>query len=141
MVGPMSEEESRELLRRGRVARLGVVLNNEAYVVPVYYLWHGDAIYIHSRPGRKIWALRANPRACIQVDEVKDEYHWRSVIAVGAYEEITESRERERILSTFLSRFPHLTPVEAAHPESKTLGEVIVFRVKVDRLTGAAEGY
>lgn len=140
MIGQMGERESRELLRRCRTGRLGCVAEGEPYVVPVSYLTDGEFIYVHSLPGRKVEALRANPRACLQVDEIRDDYHWRSVIAFGSFEEITDEGERARLLELFFDAFPHFTPVESAMAQSSRLPQMIVFRIYLDRLTGVEEG-
>src|SRR5262250_1813226 len=113
MIRPLSESEARELLSRSRTGRLGCVVEDGPYVVPVNYILHDDKIYIHSLLGRKIKALRANPRACLQVDDIRTDYDWRSAIAFGRYEEVTEEGERRWVVRRLLSRFPQLTPVES----------------------------
>jgi len=138
MITRMSEEEARALLRAGRLARLGCVADGYPYVVPVNYVFDGGCVYVHSLPGRKITALRANPRACLQVDEVQDAYHWRSAIAFGRYEEITDAGERARAVRQLLARFPHLTPVESV-PVHDGQSSVIVFRIRVEEMTGVCE--
>lgn len=109
------------------------------YVVPVGYLYDGDYVYIHSLPGRKINALRANPRACLQVDEVQDEFNWKSVIAFGSYEEIEDPAERARALDKLSARFPRLTPVESVMAQSEKGAKPIIFRPRVKMITGLAE--
>jgi nitroimidazol reductase NimA-like FMN-containing flavoprotein (pyridoxamine 5'-phosphate oxidase superfamily) len=123
----------------GSVGRLGCIDNGAPYVVPVSYLFHDDNIYVHSLVGRKIRALRENPRACLQVDEVKDSYHWRSALAFGHYEEVTDERERRWAMRRLLSRFPNLTPVESV-PVHDGQSSVIVFRVRIEELSGVGEG-
>jgi nitroimidazol reductase NimA-like FMN-containing flavoprotein (pyridoxamine 5'-phosphate oxidase superfamily) len=88
-------------------------------------------------PGRKIAALRSNPRACLQVDEIRDEYQWRSAIAFGDYHEVMESPERDRALSDLLKRFPHLTPADSLAPDGDS--PVVVFYIQISRLTGVGE--
>ena len=51
-------------------------------------------------------ALRENPPACVQVDEIESDLHWRSAIAFGRFEEVTKSNEREEILTRLLRKFP-----------------------------------
>jgi hypothetical protein len=106
-------------------------------VVPVNYASDGESIFIHSLPGRKIEALRANPRACLQVDEVNNAYHWRSAIAYGTFEELTDN-ERDRAARLLLSRFPNLTPVESV-PIHDGQSSVIIFRIRIQEITGVAE--
>ncbi len=123
----------------GKLGRLGCIADGEPYVVPINYLFDGENIYVHSLGGRKIDALRANPRACLQVDEIEDAYHWRSVIAYGNYEEITDEQMRERTLAEIFRRMPHLTPVESKM--AKGMSQAIVFRLKVDLITGVGESW
>jgi nitroimidazol reductase NimA-like FMN-containing flavoprotein (pyridoxamine 5'-phosphate oxidase superfamily) len=139
MITQLHSEESHALLSNSKLGRLGCLTEGEPYVVPVHYLYEGDSIYMHSLPGRKITSLRAHPRACLQVDEIKDAFHWRSVIAYGNYEEITDSRERERILSALFARLPYFTPVESAMTQAAGLPETIVFRLRIDTITGVCE--
>ena len=139
MIKPLSVNDARDLLERSRVGRLGCIAGNEPYVVPVSYLFEDDSIYVHSTVGLKITALRANPRACLQVDESRDDYHWKSAIGFGEYEEVTDPDERERVLNGLLKRFPRLTPAESISAANGTFEPPIVFRLRVDRITGLAE--
>jgi nitroimidazol reductase NimA-like FMN-containing flavoprotein (pyridoxamine 5'-phosphate oxidase superfamily) len=107
-------------------------------VVPVSYIFRDDRIYIHSLLGGKIAALRANPLACLQVDEIRDESHWRSAIAFGEYHEVSDGSERYRALRELLDRFPHLTPVESV-PVHDGGSSVIVFCIQVKRISGVGE--
>ena len=139
MIRPLSTDDARGLLERGRVGRLGCISDNGPYVVPVSYLFEDDCVYVHTMPGLKVTALRANPRACLQVDEVRDEYHWKSAIGFGLYEEVTELEERDRALNNLLARFPRLTPAESISAASSALAPPIVFRLRLNRMTGLAE--
>jgi nitroimidazol reductase NimA-like FMN-containing flavoprotein (pyridoxamine 5'-phosphate oxidase superfamily) len=134
------EEEARSLLKFARVGRLGCVDNGEPYIVPINYLFEEESIYSHSLPGRKLDALRTNPRACLQVDEIRDDLNWRSVIAYGNFEEIRVPTDRRSILSKLLARFPLLTPVEAVMAQDAAAPDSIVFRIRIDTITGVAEG-
>jgi nitroimidazol reductase NimA-like FMN-containing flavoprotein (pyridoxamine 5'-phosphate oxidase superfamily) len=127
------------VLEDGRLGRLGCIAGGEPYIVPVNYVIENGAIYLHSLPGRKIDALRADPRACFQVDDIRDDYHWRSVLAFGKFEEVSDPVERKRMLRVFFARFPHLTPVEAVVKNNRT-AEVIVSRIRIDKVTGVGEG-
>ena len=137
MITQLNSRETHELLSKQRLGRLGCSLDGEPYVVPVNYLMVEESIYMHSLPGHKINVLRANPRVCLQVDDIKDEFNWRSVIATGAYEELTDPEERERMLNRLLQRQPNLTPVESAMRPGED--KLILFRIRVDRITGLAE--
>jgi nitroimidazol reductase NimA-like FMN-containing flavoprotein (pyridoxamine 5'-phosphate oxidase superfamily) len=141
MIKDMSREKSGELLRRERLAHLGCIADGEPYVVPVNYLFDGESALVHSLPGRKILAMRANPRVCLQVDDFEDELRWKSVLAFGNYEEISNRDERAHAMGRLLARFPQLTPVESIIAEDAGTPDPIVFRIRIDKMTGLCEGY
>lgn len=138
MLTVLTQEEARALLIESRVGRLGCIYEGGPYVVPVNYVFDGVDVFIHSLPGRKLAALRANPRACLQVDSIADECRWRSAIAFGSYEEVTDPAERGRALHLLLARYPHLTPVESV-PVHDGQSSVSVFRIRVAEMTGVGE--
>lgn len=140
MMKMLTDNEARKLLQVAKVARLGCIANGEPYVVPINCHLEGEYLYSHSLPGRKIAALRENPRACIQVDEVESDLRWRSAIAFGQFEEVAKPGERADVLGKLLRSFPLLTPVESAIAVDGTAPEVIVFRIRIERITGVSEG-
>ena len=139
MFARLLENEARELLANGRLARLGCVVNGEPYVVPINYFVEEDCAYSHSLPGLKISALRVNPSACLQLDQIEDDCHWSSVIAFGKYEEIENPEIRKQILGKLLERFPLLTPVESAIVNDAAAPPIVVYRIRINRITGVAE--
>jgi uncharacterized protein len=140
MTRMLSESEARDLIAEGRIGRLGCVDNGEPYVVPINYVFEDGSIYSHSLPGRKIDVLRAHPRACLQVDEIENNFEWRSVIAYGSFEEIRVPTDRRSVLGKLLVRFPLLTPVESVMAQDASAPDSIVFRIRIDRITGVTEG-
>ena len=140
MITMLDNQDARKVFLSARVARLGCTVNGEPYIVPINYNFEDDCLYSHSLPGTKINALRKNPRACVQVDEIESDLRWRSAIAFGKFEEVTKQTERAEVLAKLLRRFPMLTPVESAMTADASSPEVIVFRIRIDRLTGVSEG-
>lgn len=135
----LSDDEAWEVLRRGKVGHLACVDQRDPYVVPINYLVEESCVYSHSLPGRKISAMRAHPRACLQVSQIRDDFHWRSAIAFGSFEELGEPAERNSILRKLLERFPRLTPVESQLARNAEPPSVIAFRLRIDRISGVAE--
>ena len=135
----LSEEEAFALISSGKIGRLGCVDSGEPYVVPINYVVEERSIYSHSLPGRKIEAMRAHPRVCLQVDQIADDFHWRSAIAFGDFEEIRVPTDRRAILGKLLARFPLLTPVESVMAQDASAPDSVVFRIRIDRTTGVAE--
>ena len=134
MVGLLSQGEIEALLRRRRIGRIGYCVEDRPYVVPVNYAYDGLGIYVLSGPGRKIDAMRAQPRVCFEVEDIDESagaVDWRSVIADGVYEELTSDAERRAAL-TLLGKIC---------PESRTCMPVIptgmiVFRLDLTEKTG-----
>ena len=127
MMRMLNEFEARNVFQFARVGRLGCIVNGEPYVVPISCHLENDCLYSHSLPGLKISALRENPRACVQVDEIESDLHWRSAIAFGKFEEITKSTEREEALASLLRKFPMLTPVESAIVADASVPQLLSF--------------
>lgn len=138
MTKGLNESEAWAVIDGGRLGHLGCIDQGEPYVVPINYLVEDRSIYSHSLPGRKISALRAHKRACLQVDQIQNDFHWQSAIAFGSYEEINDDLKKTMVLGQLLERFPALTPVES-HLASEGKTEVVVFCLHVDKVTGAAE--
>lgn len=139
MIKTLNEDDARKLFETTRVARLGCIVDGEPYVVPINCVLEGHFVYSHSLNGLKISALRQNPRACVQVDEIEGELSWRSAIAFGKFEEIVKPDERAEILNKLFKLFPMLTPVESTIAHDGLAQEVIVFRIRIERLTAVAE--
>ena len=140
MIFALTRQEAEALFTRGKLARLGCLADGEPYVVPVRYAVDGLTAVMHSLPGRKIDAMRASPRVCLQIDELRSEYHWRSVQAFGAYEEITDNGEAERAADLLYARFPRLTPADSVRRYGRGGEQPILFKIRIDRIVGVGEG-
>ena len=125
-----------ELLRTALVGRIACCAHGveggdgRPYVVPLAYGYDGEAVYAHSGPGRKIRLMRAQPLVSFEVDQAEAPDRWRSAIAEGVYEELTDSAERARALQI-------IYPPPAAVPE---LGpETVVYRIRLTAKSGRYE--
>lgn len=139
MITTLDNQEAQKVFQSARVARLGCIVNGEPYIVPINYNFENNCLYSHSLPGTKINGMRKNPRACVQVDEIESDLCWRSAIAFGQFEEITKPSERAEVLAKLLKRFPMLTPVESSIAADGCSPEVIIYRIRIDRITGVSE--
>lgn len=93
LITEVTSQECREILARQGFGRLGCSLNNQPYVVPIYFAYEGDQLYGFSTFGRKIEWMRQNPKVCVEVDDVTTSVSWASVILDGRYEELPDTRE------------------------------------------------
>lgn len=98
MIHTMSEEESYNVLARMGLCRLACARDNQPYVVPTAYAYHKSPsgihyLYVVTTLGQKIHWMRTNPLVCVECDEVTSYDQWVSVIAFGAYEELSDDSE------------------------------------------------
>lgn len=90
LIETLNEKECNEFLARTSFARLGCCRNDQPYVVPVGIAYEPGYIFIFATRGKKIDWMRENPKVCVQVDEIKSQSDWVSVIANGEYQELPE---------------------------------------------------
>lgn len=109
VIREMSMEECYRLLAGARFARLGCAHDNQPYVVPVYIAYDetSGCLYGFTTPGQKIEWMRANPRVCVEVDEVTANDRWVSVIVIGRFEELPQDSSSARGHPRSLERPQH----------------------------------
>jgi nitroimidazol reductase NimA-like FMN-containing flavoprotein (pyridoxamine 5'-phosphate oxidase superfamily) len=93
LIKEITVQECEEFLGRIGFGRLACVHDNEPYVVPVYFAYERERLYGFSTFGQKIEWMRANPRVCVEADEVMSNNRWTCVIVSGRYEELSDAPE------------------------------------------------
>jgi hypothetical protein len=130
MNGELHPDDIEAVLHRHHVGRIACVADGRPYVVPITYAYADGAIYGQTQPGRKIDAMRAEPNVCFEVDERWDDQTWRSVVADGVFEEITDPDARAVALRR----------LRGALPDASRVGEGIdagiVFRLRLVEKSG-----
>lgn len=106
----MALEEMKGVLARVGYGHLGCARDNRPYVVPIHYAFNYPDMYIYTTEGMKTEFIKANPEVCLQVEEVHDAKNWRSVIATGKAERLTEKEDLDRAMKFILETNPTLTP-------------------------------
>jgi uncharacterized protein len=109
-VEDMSPAEMHALLQRESFGHLGCSRDNRPYVVPMHYAYDGKELFFFTTQGMKTQYIDANPKVCLQVEEIKDSTHWRSVMVIGSATEITKKEETQRAMKFITERNPSLTP-------------------------------
>ena len=108
VVNEMNQEECGAFLASAPLGRLGCSFDNQPYVVPIYFAYEPDYIYVLSTFGQKTEWMRVNPKVCLEVDEITNQSQWMSVIANGRYQELPEPQytvEREHARSLLGKRY------------------------------------
>ncbi|HYJ37156.1 MAG TPA: pyridoxamine 5'-phosphate oxidase family protein [Chitinophagaceae bacterium] len=147
MLGILNDVQIEEVLRSQLVGRIGCHSGQNIYVVPISYAYDGNYIYAHTFEGMKINIMRSNPHVCFEVDSLKDLSEWKSVIAWGEFQELTEETERinglkilmERNLPILSSSTMHISPHWPFPPKEISKIEGIVFRIRLKEKSGRFE--
>lgn len=147
MLGILTLEEIEKVLTDNVNGRIGYTNDDRVYVIPVSYAYNGTDIILHSREGSKINAMRKNPHVCFEVDEIKDQANWRSVLAWGDYEEVTDNRERYYAMKFLVGRLLHVKVSETMPVVGHSLEPVIgpgekrpvVYRIRIREKSGRYE--
>jgi nitroimidazol reductase NimA-like FMN-containing flavoprotein (pyridoxamine 5'-phosphate oxidase superfamily) len=113
-VEDMTPAEMHELLERQSFGHLGCARDGRPYVVPMNYAFDGKNLYFFTTEGMKTHFIESNPEVCLQVEEVADSSHWRSVMAIGRAERLTHTEDVQRAMQHILNRNPSLTPAIGA---------------------------
>ena len=109
-VEDMPKGEMVALLLRVGFGHLGCARDGRPYVVPMHYAYDSQDLYFFTTEGMKTDYIAANREVCLQVEEVQDASHWRSVMVTGHAEPITAPDEMERAIQLITEGNPTLTP-------------------------------
>ncbi|MGC1677185.1 MAG: pyridoxamine 5'-phosphate oxidase family protein [Candidatus Binataceae bacterium] len=93
LIQELTTQECLDLLTRARLGRLACTYEAQPYIVPIYFAYYNDYLYSFSTVGKKIEWMRANPRVCVETDEVASSQQWVSVVVFGHYEELPDIPE------------------------------------------------
>lgn len=109
-VEEMETTEMYRLLEVVGYGHLGCTRENRPYVVPIHYAYEHPHIYIFTTEGMKTEFIADNPEVCLQVEEVDDSMHWKSVVATGKAERLTTQEDIEHATGHITKRNPTLAP-------------------------------
>jgi len=149
MLGELTADEIEELLRTEVTGRIGCHADGRTYVVPITYAYKPDFVYCHSPEGLKIRMMRKNPVVCFEVDRVENVGNWRSVIAMGRFEELS-GREALDAMDVLIARFMAIERASEPHPSyifresevepARADGqEIVLYRIRLVEKTGRFE--
>ena len=149
MIGWLTNEQIEEVLTKNVFGHIGCNDGFNTYVYPINYVYDGKYIICHSQAGSKTEVMRQNKRVCFQVDEVKNFMHWKSVMVLGAYDELENERERYYAMKAFIDRMlhikisrPDLLPQPAdqkEHAHGQPIIRPIIYRIIIDEKSGRFE--
>ena len=137
-VEDMPPAEMHSLLRSANFGHLACSLNGRPYVVPMHYAYDGKELYFFTTKGMKTQFMEGNPEVCLQVEDVRDSSHWRSVMVIGRAEQLAQREETERAMQVITERNPALTPAISA-TQMDTWGravDIALYRIQPELIDG-----
>jgi len=137
-VEEMGDEESKNLLQRVNYGHLGLSRNSVPYVVPIHYAFDKHDVFIFTTEGKKTEIIDENPQICLQVEEIKDDQHWQSVIVTGEAVRLTDNKKIENAMNFILAENPKLSPALSLHWMDQWIraNVNVVYRITPTMLTG-----
>ena len=149
MLGELTSGEIEQVLTSNILGRLGCTDGETVYIVPVNYVYDGRYIIAHSTEGQKIIMMREKPEVCFLVDEMLNMRNWRSVIAWGKFEEVTDEVEKQKDMEMLWRKMLKLKVSETAlpphafakRPRERQAGyiKVVIWRIDLKKKTGRFE--
>ena len=141
IVHELTPSECRELLSRNTLGRLACAQANQPYITPLFFYFDTDtdSLYGFATVGQKIEWMRDNPKVCIELDDVTDQFHWTSVVVFGRYEELDSpeaSPALVRARDLFAQHSHWWLPAAARLASGDDRTAPVVYRVRIDRVTG-----
>ena len=137
-VEDMAPAEMHALLQRESFGHLGCARDGRPYVVPMHYAYDGKELYFFTTEGMKTQFIEVNPKVCLQVEEITDSTHWRSVMVIGKAEQLTKAEETQRAMKHITERNPSLTPAISA-TQLDALGRAVgiaLYRINPELIDG-----
>ena len=135
----MGSKESQSLLQQVGYGHLGCALEGRPYVVPIQYYLEDSTIYIFTTEGQKTQYMDANPSVCLQVEDVQDLLHWRSVVVTGRAERLIQQSDIERIMQLVKERNPTTLSPAISRTWIDAWGRenvVAIYRIQPSEITG-----
>jgi len=137
-IDEMNSTEIHELLHQVGYGHLGCVHEGKPYVMPMYYYLEEEDIYLFTTVGMKTHDIDANPEICLQVEEINDPLHWRSVIVSGRASRLTEHPDIDRAMHLIKERNTTLSPaINRTWIDAEGRSEAIaIYRIHESEISG-----
>ncbi len=141
-------DEIEEIIRKAICCRVGLVDNDEPYIVPVCFGYERSALYFHGAlAGRKVELIRKNSKVCFEIDTDVEMVNvetlcdsvvkYRSVIGVGRAYILEDDEEKSHGLNLITKQY---TKGDFSFPKSE-LDKTLVVKVDIKSVTGKQSGY
>ena len=138
-----------KILTQERICRIAMIDNGLPYVIPMNFGYENGFLYFHSsKEGRKIEILKHNPNICVEVEtgcevvEHEKPCNWgmkyMSIIAEGKVTFLEDIAEKKLALNIVMKKYAGKNDFVF---DSSSLNSVLVWSVKIEKITGKKSGY
>ncbi|PSB20412.1 pyridoxamine 5'-phosphate oxidase family protein [Phormidesmis priestleyi ULC007] len=137
-IDEMGQKEIQSFLQQVGYGHLGFIHEGKPYVMPMHYYLEDSDIYLFTTEGMKTHDIDANPEICLQVEEIHDPLHWRSVIVTGRAEQLTEQQDIDRAMPFIKERSPMLSPaINRTWTDAQgRLEAIAIYRIHISEMSG-----
>lgn len=137
-IDEMGLQEIHELLHKVEYGHLGCTVDGQPYVVPIHYYFEESDLYLFTTIGMKTQYMDANPAVCLQVEEIRDLAHWRSVIVTGKAQRLTAQDDIDRITQAIKTHNPTFSPaLNRTWVDSwGRANSIAIYRIQIGEMTG-----
>ena len=137
-IDEMSSKAIQSFLQQGDYGHLGFIHEGKPCVMPMRYYLEDADIYLFTTVGMKTHDIDANPEICLQVEDIHDPPHWRSVIVNGRADRLTEQSAIDHARQFIQERNPTLSPaINRTWTDSWGRAEVVaIYRLHPSEMSG-----
>jgi nitroimidazol reductase NimA-like FMN-containing flavoprotein (pyridoxamine 5'-phosphate oxidase superfamily) len=146
MIKNLIAKECIEILSNNYIGRLAYIAEGQPLVVPItyYYDQPNNRIISYSTEGLKIESMRKNGIVSLEVDEIISVNRWRSVLALGLFEELSSIDAKHQLHQFAQGVKNTIASKEKGNPQFigefssklKAEGIPIVYRLAINKITG-----
>jgi uncharacterized protein len=137
-IDEMSSAEIHELLHKVGYGHLGCIHEGKPYVIPMHYYLENSDIFLFTTVGMKTHDIDAHPEVCLQVEDIHDSFHWRSVIVNGQADRLTEQSDIDHAMHLVKKQNPTFSPaINRTWTDSQGRAEAIaIYRIHPSEMSG-----
>lgn len=139
----MEKSAIENIIRKTHVCRLGLIDNNEPYIVPLNFGYRNNTLFFHTSPkSRKLDLIRKCPGICFEMDVLlgpvpadkpcKWSMRYQSVVGFGKASIVEDAEAKRAALTVIMDQY---TQGPYHFPDNK-VAITAVIRVDIDRMTG-----
>ncbi|MFX1275968.1 MAG: pyridoxamine 5'-phosphate oxidase family protein [Promethearchaeota archaeon] len=140
----VDKELLEKIIRRAKVCRIAMSLNEIPYVIPVNYGYKDNYLYIHSaREGKKLDILKQNNNVCVEMEIINEiikadqpckwSMKYQSMIGFGKAEIIDNIEEKIEALNILMD---HYSPGQVHKFQERLIEKIVIIKIHLENITG-----